>query len=89
MLWNEDREGGLLLFVCLFFGSSGFLLMTYRVCVFFSNCILSVGEFIVGNGLYTLRGLGCMMGSRQEGQGDEQELVQTNTTLGRTEMTAH
>lgn len=43
----------------------------------------------MGNGLYTLRGSGCMMGSRQEGQGNDQEVVQTNTTLGRTEMTAH
>lgn len=53
------------------------------------NCIVSVGTFIVGNGLYTLRGSGCVMGSRQEGLGEEQELVQTNTTLGRAEMTAH
>lgn len=30
-----------------------------------------------------------MMGSRQERQGNEQELVQTNIALGRTEMTAH
>lgn len=75
----------------IFLGSLGFLLMTYRICVFFTlfNFILFVGEFIVGNGLYTLRGLGCMKGSRWEGQGDEQGLVQTNTTLGRTEMTAH
>lgn len=53
--------------------------------MFFSvfHCIPSIGEFIVGNGLYTLRGLECMMGSRQEELGDEQELVQTNTTLGR------
>lgn len=64
--------------------------MTCTICVFsVFNCILSVGAFIVGNGLYSLRGSGCMMGSRQEGQGDEQELVQTNTTPGRTEMTAH
>lgn len=75
----------------IFLGSLSFLLMTCRICVFFPlfNFILSIGEFIVGNGLYTLRGLGCMKGSRWEGQGDEQGLVQTNTTLGRTEMTAH
>jgi hypothetical protein len=64
--------------------------MTCRICAFsMFNCIHSVAEFIMGNGLYTLSGLGCMMGSRQEGQGYKLELVQTNTTLGRTEMTAH
>ena len=74
----------------IFLGSLGFLLMTCRICVFFPfTFILSIGEFIVGNGLYTLRGLGCMKRSRWEGQGDEQGLVQTDTTLGRTEMTAH
>lgn len=61
--------------------------MTYRIYVFLVfNCIFSVGEFIAGNRLYTLRGIGYMMGSRQEGRGNEQNLVQTNTTLGRTEM---
>lgn len=48
-----------------------------------------MGAFIVGNDLYTLRGSGCMVGSREEGQDDKRELVQTNTTLGRNEMTAH
>nr|XP_013003420.1 SH2 domain-containing protein 1A [Cavia porcellus] len=44
----------------------------YCLCVL---CILSVAELIVANGLYTLRGSGCVMCSRQEGQDDEQELT--------------
>lgn len=64
--------------------------MTCRIYVFsVFHCILSMGAFIVGNDLYTLRGSACMVGSKEEGQDDKRELVQTNTTLGRNEMTAH